>query len=71
MHLKFDMTKLKQERTEIEEKKKNEEARDQKILQRVQRMEMANQATAADLAAQLQHLTIGQVAIACTSSNQQ
>ena len=71
MHLKFDMTKLKQERTEIEEKKKNEEARDQKILQRVQRMEMANQATAADLAAQLQRLTIGQVAIACTSSNQQ
>ena len=71
MHLKFDMTKLKQERTEIEKKKKNEEARDQKILQRVQRMEMANQATAADLAAQLQRLTIGQVAIVCTSSNQQ
>ena len=67
----LDMMKLKRERTEIEEKKKNEEARDLKILQRVHRMEIANQATAADLAAQLQCLTIGQVAIACTSSNQQ
>ena len=66
----LDTTKLKWERMEIEEKKKNEEARDQKIMQRVQRMETANQATATDLVAQLQHLTIGQVAIARAPSNQ-
>ena len=66
----LDTTKLKREKTEIEEKKKNEEARDQRLMQKVQRMETANQAAAADLAAQLQRLTIGQVAIARTSSNQ-
>ncbi|KIK13139.1 hypothetical protein PISMIDRAFT_25586 [Pisolithus microcarpus 441] len=51
-------TRLKQEREDIEERKRNEEVRDQKLLQR---MEAVKQAVMADLTVQLQRLAIGQV----------
>ncbi|KIM61381.1 hypothetical protein SCLCIDRAFT_122037 [Scleroderma citrinum Foug A] len=54
-------TKLKQEREDIEERKRQEEEREQKLLQKV---EAVKRATTADLSAQLQRLTIGQVAVA-------
>ncbi|KAI6014226.1 hypothetical protein BKA83DRAFT_4061997 [Pisolithus microcarpus] len=60
----LNMSKLKQEREEIEERKKQDEECDQKLLQRV---EAAKRATAADLTAQLQCLTIGQVAVPCSA----
>ena len=56
--------KLKQEREDIEEGKRQEEERERKLLQKV---EAVKRATTADLSAQLQHLTIGQVAIAQTT----
>ncbi|KIK10762.1 hypothetical protein PISMIDRAFT_20123 [Pisolithus microcarpus 441] len=55
----LNTAKLKQEKEDIEERKRSEEARDQKLLQR---MEAAKWATTADLTAQLQRLTIRQVA---------
>ena len=64
----LDTTKLTREKMGTDERKKNKEARDQKILQEVQRVEMVNQTMAADLAVQLQCLTTGQVTITCTTS---
>lgn len=54
----LNTAKLKQEKEDIEERKKIEEAREWKLLQK---MEAVKQATTADLTAQLQRLTIGQV----------
>ncbi|KIO00097.1 hypothetical protein M404DRAFT_153567 [Pisolithus tinctorius Marx 270] len=62
---KLNMSKLKQECKEIEERKRREEERDQKLLQKV---EVAKRATMADIMAQLQCLTIGQVAVPRTAS---
>ena len=53
-------TRLKQEREDIEERKRQEEERERKILHKV---EAVKKATTADLSAQLQCLTIGQVAV--------
>ncbi|KIO04545.1 hypothetical protein M404DRAFT_26015 [Pisolithus tinctorius Marx 270] len=56
--------KLRQEREEIEDQKKREEEWDQRLLQK---MEATKRAMTADLTAQLQHLMIGQVAVAHTN----
>jgi len=54
-----DTVKLTEEREDREERKKQEEEKERKLLHKV---EVANRATA-DLTAQLQRLTIGQVAV--------
>ena len=53
-------TKLQEEREDIQERTRREEEREQKLLQKVGAVK---QATTADLTAQLQHLTVGQVAV--------
>ncbi|KIO00179.1 hypothetical protein M404DRAFT_78577, partial [Pisolithus tinctorius Marx 270] len=61
---KLNTSRLKQERKEIEERKKREEERDQKLLQK---LEAVKRATTADITAQLQRLTIRQVAMPRTA----
>ena len=53
-------TKLREEREDIQECARREEEREQKLLQKV---EAAKRATMADLTAQLQRLTVGQVTV--------
>ncbi|KIM54444.1 hypothetical protein SCLCIDRAFT_31061 [Scleroderma citrinum Foug A] len=56
----MNTTRLKQEREDIEEWKRQEEEKERKILQKV---DAVKKATTADLSAQLHRLTIGQVAV--------
>ncbi|KIO11484.1 hypothetical protein M404DRAFT_126893 [Pisolithus tinctorius Marx 270] len=60
----LSMSKLKQEREEIEERKRKDEERDSRLMQK---LEATKRATMADITAQLQRLTIGQVAVSHTS----
>ncbi|KIO05478.1 hypothetical protein M404DRAFT_25599 [Pisolithus tinctorius Marx 270] len=55
--------KLKQEREDIEERRKQDKEREQKLTQKV---EAVKQVATADLTAQLQCLTIGQVSLSHT-----